>query len=187
MSRHLRALSSFAAIVAVVGLVVGASDAQQAAPASSGDVRIGYVDLQRAIFTSNAGKEARRSLDERTDKLKKELERRQEELRAVQTEFVKQSPVLSSEARAEKEREMQRRVRDLERLKQDSEDELSRRDADLSKRILGEVREVVRQIGGKGQYTLILERNAAGVLYAASGVDLTEEVIKAYNASKPGK
>ncbi|HEX7128427.1 MAG TPA: OmpH family outer membrane protein [Thermodesulfobacteriota bacterium] len=186
MSRHVRAFPSLVVLVTALALI-GAAYAEQASSATTGEVRIGYVDLQRAIFTSNAGKEARRTLDERTEKLKKEFERRQEELRAAQAEFVKQSAVLSADARAEKERELQRRLRDLERLKQDSEDELSRRDAELSKRILGEVREVVRQIGGKGNYTLILERNAAGVLYAASGVDLTEEVIKAYNASKSGK
>ncbi len=188
MRRHLRALSSLAVIAAGLALAAGSpAAAQQAAPAARDDGKIGYVDLQRAIFGSTAGKEARRALDERTDKLKKDLERKQEELRSAQSEFVKQSAVLSTEARAEKERDLQRRMRDLERLKQDSEDELNRRDAELSKRILGEVREIVRQIGGKGGYTLILERNAAGVLYAASGVDLTEEVIKVYNASKPGK
>lgn len=188
MQRHLRPLSSLAVLVtSLLAGAAGLAGAQPAAPAAMEDVRIGYVDLQRAIFSSNAGKEARRALDERTDKLKKDFERKQEDLKAAQAEFVKQSAVLSADARTEKERELQRRLRELERLKQDSEDELNRRDAELSKRILGEVREVVKQIGGKGNYTLILERNAAGVLYAASGVDLTEEVIKAYNAQKPGK
>jgi len=184
MSRHSRVLSLPAGVL--VGLLAAATaGAQPAQPAAQpDDVRIGYVDLQRAIFTSNPGREARRALEERTEKLKKDLEKRQEELRTVQTELQKQGAVLSADARSEKERDLQRRVRELERLKQDSEDELNRRDAELSKRILGEVREVVRQIGGKGNYTLILERNAAGVLYAANGVDLTEEVIKAYNASK---
>lgn len=185
MRRHLPVLSSLAALLLLAS--AGTAAAQQAAPAAPEDVKIGYVDLQRAIFTSNAGKEARRALDERTDKLKKEFDKKQEELRAIQAEFVKQSAVLSTEARTEKERDLQRRLRELERLKQDSEDELNRRDAELSKRILGEVRNVVRQIGGKGGYTLILERNAAGVLYAASHVDLTDEVIKAYNAQKSAK
>jgi len=187
MPRHFAILTLPAGLLGLAGLLVtgGAALAQQAQPAAAReDVRIGYVDLQRAIFSSNPGKEARRSLDERTDKLKKDLEKKQEELRTVKAEFDKQSAVLSPDARAEKERDLQRRLRELERLKQDSEDELNRRDQELSKRILGEVREVVRQIGGKGNYTLILERNAAGVLYAANGVDLTEEVIKAYNASK---
>jgi outer membrane protein len=187
MPRHFSALTRPAGLlVLAVPLVTGgAALAQQAQPAAAReDVRIGYVDLQRAIFSSNPGKEARRSLDERTDKLKKDLEKKQEEVRTIKAEFDKQSAILSPDARAEKERDLQRRIRELERLKQDSEDELNRRDQELSKRILGEVREVVRQIGGKGNYTLILERNAAGVLYAANGVDLTEEVIKAYNASK---
>jgi outer membrane protein len=187
MPRHFAILTLPAGLLGLAGLLVtgGAALAQQAQPAAAReDVRIGYVDLQRAIFSSNPGKEARRSLDERTDKLKKDLEKKQEELRTIKAEFDKQSAILSPDARAEKERDLQRRFRELERLKQDSEDELNRRDQELSKRILGEVREVVRQIGGKGNYTLILERNAAGVLYAANGVDLTEEVIKAYNASK---
>jgi outer membrane protein len=190
VSRVVNVLAGVVAFVAVAGDRLVAAQQPQPATTAAGardDVRIAYVDLQRAIFASNPGKEARRSLDERTDRLKKDLEKRQEEVRALQAEFQKQSALLSSEARADRERDLQRRFRDVERLKQDSEDELNRRDAELSKRILGEVREVVRQLGGKGNYTLILERNAAGVLYAANGVDLTEEVIKVYNASKSGK
>ncbi len=168
-------------------LVPGGSHAgaqQAGGQAPSDEIRIGYVDLQRAIFGSNAGKEARRTLDERTEKLKRDFERREEELRRLRAEYLKQSAVLSPDARGEKERELQIKTRELQRLQQDYEDELNRKDAELSKRILGEVREIVRQVGGKGNYTLILEKKSAGVLYAASGVDLTDEVIRAYNASK---
>jgi outer membrane protein len=171
-----------------LGIGVPPARAQHAGGATSGDeVRIGYVDLQRAIFGSNAGREARKALDERTDRLKKDFERREEELRRLRADYLRQSAVLSPEARAEKERELQVKTRELQRLQQDYEDELNRKDADLSKRILGEVREVVKQIGGKGSYTLILEKNSAGVLYAANGIDLTDEVIKAYNASSIAK
>jgi outer membrane protein len=192
MGGNRKVVASLAGVVAGVALAGGglavAQPAQApAAVAQADEVKIGYVDLQRAIFSSNPGKEARKALDERTDRLKKDLEKKQEEVRGFQAELSKQSAVLSPDARAERERDLQRRVRELERLKQDSEDELNRRDAELSKRILGEVREVVRQVGGKGSYTLILERNAAGVLYAANGVDLTDEVIRTYNASKGGK
>lgn len=193
-ARRLHAARSLAAVVPALaaGLLLGAGEvsvgAQPAgAPATAGDVRIGYVDLQRAIFSSNAGKEARKSLDERTDRLKKDFEKREEELRRLRAEYLKQSAVLSPEARSDKERELQVKGRELQRLQQDYEDELNRKDAELSKRILGEVREVVKLVGGKGNYTLILEKNSAGVLYAANGIDLTDDVIKAYNATKGAK
>ncbi|HWP35409.1 MAG TPA: OmpH family outer membrane protein [Thermodesulfobacteriota bacterium] len=182
-------LAAAAALLALgAGLPAGwvrpSAGAEPAAPPPAGEIRIGYVDLQRAIFASQAGKEARRVLDERTERLKKDFERREEELRRLRAEYLKQSAVLSPDARAEKERELQLKTRELQRLQQDYEDELNRKDAELSKRILSEVREIVRQVGGRGNYTLILEKNSAGVLYAASGVDLTDEVIRAYNASK---
>lgn len=192
-ARRSRTLGLAAIALALgVGLSLGTgaspARAQHAAGAASADeVRVGYVDIQRAIFGSNAGKEARKALDERTERLKKDFERRGEEARRLEAEYLKQSAVLSPDARVEKERELQVKRRELQRLQQDYEDELNRKDAELSKRILGEVREVVKQVGGKGNYTLILEKNSAGVLYAANGVDLTDEVIKAYNASKAAR
>src|SRR5512145_3258387 len=107
-SRLLRAavVGASAAAGLVLGLALGAgvpAGAQQAPQNAAEDVRIGYVDLQRAIFTSNPGKEARKSLDERTEKLKKEFEKKQEEVRNLQAEFMKQSAVLSPDARSEKE------------------------------------------------------------------------------------
>ncbi len=191
-ARRRAGLGLAALVLAAVGFAAGPAGAPAAAQQAGTqgppeEIKIGYVDLQRAIFGSNAGKEARRTLDERTEKLKKDFERREEELRKLRAEYLKQSAVLSPDARAEKERELQIRTRELQRLQQDYEDELNRKDAELSKRILGEVREVVRQVGGRGNYTLILEKNSAGVLYAANGIDLTDEVIRVYNASKGAK
>ena len=191
---RLTRLLGLAAIALALGvglsLGTGASPAraqQAGGGTSANEVRIGYVDIQRAIFGSNAGREARKALDERTERLKKDFERRGEEARRLEAEYLKQSAVLSPDARTEKERELQVKRRELQRLQQDYEEELNRKDAELSKRILGEVREVVKQVGGKGSYTLILEKNSAGVLYAANGIDLTDEVIKAYNASKAAR
>ena len=47
--------------------------------------------------------------------------------------------------------------------------------------VLKELEKVVTHIGEEGGYTLILEKNMPGIYFNASEVDITDEVIKAYD------
>jgi Skp family chaperone for outer membrane proteins len=43
---------------------------------------------------------------------------------------------------------------------------------------------VINVIGKKGDYFLIMERRAGGIMYYGKAVDITDEVIKAYDLTK---
>ena len=40
---------------------------------------------------------------------------------------------------------------------------------------------VVKKMGEEGKYTLILERNQAGIIYISDVLDLTDELIKIFD------
>jgi outer membrane protein len=47
--------------------------------------------------------------------------------------------------------------------------------------LLHDLEKVVSVIGEKGGYTLILDKNMPGIYFIDSDIDITEEVIKAYD------
>jgi outer membrane protein len=145
---------------------------------------IGYVDLQKALNTSISGKEARKNFSNKVKKTQNLLEAKQKELKELKDSLEKQSFILSEDARNEKEREYQNRMRDYQRLIKDSQEELKREEAEMVKKIYKELRVVVDKIGKKGNYTIIFEKNASAILYASDTVDLTDDVIKAYDEQK---
>ncbi|MDY6855193.1 MAG: OmpH family outer membrane protein [Thermodesulfobacteriota bacterium] len=147
-------------------------------------IKIGYVDMQEALNSSISGKEARREFSNRVKKTEDLLEAKQNELKELKGSFEKQSLVLSEDARKEKEKEYQNRMRDYQRLIKDSQQELKSEESEMVKKIFKELRVIIYKIGGKGDYTMIFEKNASGILYGSETADLTDELIKAYDKEK---
>jgi len=145
------------------------------------DIKIGYVDLQKALNESEAGKKAKDSFKSEVDRMEQSLERRKNEVEKLKDELEKKGLLLKAEERDSLERDYRQKLRDFERLYKDSQQELQIKDRDMTGRILEELRQVIQDMGEQGNYTVILEGNNTVVLYGAKAIDLTETVIKTYN------
>jgi outer membrane protein len=144
-------------------------------------LRIGYVDLQRALNESEAGKKAKDSFKGEVDRMEASLEKRKSEVEKLKDELEKKGLLLREEERDNLERDYRQKLRDFQRLYDDSQQELKIKDRDLTGRILEELRQVIQDMGEQGNYTVILEGNNTVVLYGAKAIDLTDTVIKTYN------
>lgn len=146
--------------------------------------KIAYVDLQKALNLSQQGSQAKQEISELVKKYEAEFKDKQQALLQKQDELQKQAALLSDSAKAEKEREYQQEVKDLQRFQSDVKEELQQRDAEHTQRILGEMNKILQQLGKQGGYSMILEKNEGAVLYAVEAVDLTDELIEAYDEGK---
>lgn len=147
------------------------------------DLKIGYVDLQKVLNESEAGKKAKEEISKKVKEYEIQVQAKQKELQAAKDELEKQALLLSDEARAKKEREYQQKLKDLQRFTKDIRDDLQMRDSDATKKILEQVLKVVREYGEKEGYTIILEKNESSMIYASESIDLTDIVLKLYNKS----
>jgi outer membrane protein len=149
-----------------------------------GELKIGVVDLQKALEMCSEGKKAKSVFSKKVEKVQAELKAKQDELDTLKGELERQGTLLSEDARADKERTYQYKLRDFQRLYKDSQEELQRQDAEMSERILKGLQGVIEKLGKQGEYNLILERSHGGVLYSSSVVDVTDQVIKMYDTSE---
>jgi outer membrane protein len=189
-------------ILVYAGLVWLAHDAIHdrawAGQASPSALKVGIVDLDRALKESAAGKQALASLKQFRDKVVKEIndKRRQKEskettLRDLQAELTSQSMVLSDAAKRDKEETYRRQVRELRkfiddsnRFIEESEREIREREAELTSRLLRDLLEVVRAVGREESFTIIFERNDRILLYVADAIDLTEKILKRFDTAR---
>ena len=148
-------------------------------------LKVGVVDLQKCIEQSNEGKRVYSSLKEKHDSMQERLNEKQKELAQMQKEIEKQSLMLSLDAKEDKQRDFERKRRDLGYLLQDMNEEMNKAEASARKKILQDVEEIVKTIAKKGDYDLILERRTAGVMFISDPLDITEKIIEAYNKAKP--
>jgi len=154
-----------------------------AAPALA-ETKIAYVDLQKALNLSKAGIEAKNEIAAQVQKYEDEFKSKQEDLQKLKEELEKQAVLLSDSAKAQKERDFQQNVKELQRFQKDVKEELQQQDADATKRILNELFEILQKLGKDSGYQMIIEKNEGAVIYADESVDLTDELIKAFDAAQ---
>ena len=162
--------------VSAMGWLVTPAPAQ--APQAS---RVGYVDLQRILARSQAGMQAREQLEKEKVGMQKQLDGHKVELDKLRDELEKKGQLLSADARRDKQDQLERKLRDAQRLAGDLEKELQKKEQTMGTKILRELEGIFTKVGKEKGYAVILERRQAGVVYGAPEVDVTEEVIKAFD------
>lgn len=153
--------------------------------AKSQTLNIAYVDVQKVLMESERGKEARNTLSKEVEKLKKTLDDKQSELQNMKDAIEKQGATITADARAEKERQYQSKLKDYQRVYNDYQGELQQKDMELTQKIFKEVEEVVKGLGDREKYTIVLEKSQ--VLFASPTIDITNKVITLYNETAKKK
>jgi outer membrane protein len=148
-------------------------------------VKIGFIDLQRAIMESQAGKSAKDRFQVEVKKVESELLKEKQEVERLKSDMDKKGMLLKAEERSNMEKELQRRVVNYQRRVNDSQQELRQREGEMTSEILRDLEKVVVEVGKNEKFTLILERSQ--VLYSDQGVDITPRVVEIYNSRTSGK
>ncbi len=148
-------------------------------------IKIGYIDLQRAISESDAGKKAKDNFQSEVKRVESDLLKEKQEIERIKAEIDKKGALLREEERSNLEREFQRRAVGYQRTMRDSQEELRQREGELTGRIFKDLQAVVVEVGKSEKFTLILERSQ--MLYSDQGIDITSRVLDIYNGRTSGK
>jgi outer membrane protein len=160
MTEHIHHLRRVAVFVALFALVSTA--------AASADLKVAYVDMQRALNESNAGKKAKNEFRSEILRLQNKLQRQQGEVQSLKDELDKKGMLMRDEERRNLQDDYTRKLRDFERAYKDSKEELQQKDNEVTGAIIRDLAYVVRNLGERSSYTVI---------------DITDQVIREYNAS----
>jgi outer membrane protein len=148
------------------------------------NIKIGSVNLVKALNESEAGKKAKTDLEFMIKSKQSSLDEKGKNIEKTKNEIAKQSSVLSADARKSKEEELEKMIRDYQRLVSDSQNEIKKKESDLTGEIIKELRGIIEKIGSDEGYTLILEGGEGQILFAKKEIDITEKVLKKHNELK---
>jgi outer membrane protein len=151
--------------------------------AFAAELKLGYIDMQRAINTSEAGKEAKEQLAARLKKYQDEINLKQDELKRLKEELEKQGAFLNDSTRAAKEKDYQQKLKEFQRFTKDAQDEMQGKDEEFTRKILEAMEKVIQEFGRKNGYTFIFVKNES-MLFVDEKADLTDEVLKLFNSNR---
>ncbi|WP_163328165.1 OmpH family outer membrane protein [Desulfurobacterium thermolithotrophum] len=138
-----------------------------------------YVNMQEIINNSNKGKQAKTILESKITKAREEIKKREKEINKLKEEL--KSPVLSAQAKTDKERQLQQKIRDLQRFRQDAQIEIANLEKQYTMEIINEVVKLINNYRKEKNIPMIVEVREAGIITADPKYDLTQTIIKLYN------
>ena len=144
---------------------------------------VGVVDLERAAKECKQGKRALSQLNLKVQKFESEMKRLQGEVQNLQKDLENTAMLLKPEARRLKERELERKVRHARERQQDGRQGLREAQRDAFDSIVRKMAKIIRTIGTKGKYALIVE--AKTTFYYPKSADITDNLIAAYDKANP--
>ncbi len=121
------------------------------------DLKIAYVDIQKAVNECNSGKDAKKAITKEVEKFQRLIVDKQKELQTLKESLEKQAPMLTPDARTTREKDYQNKLREFQRWGEDTQNELNQKRMEMERNISIGLQKVIQKVGADEGYTFILE------------------------------
>ncbi len=175
----MKILALFLTAAASLGLV-------QTVALAKAQSKYGVVDMQRVILTVNDGKTARSDLEKEIKAKEAEFLTKKKELDKMNEEWKTQAPLLSEQARFDKQKEFQEKFIALRQQEANFKNSIKQKEQQATQKIAIKVAGIVEQMAKDMKLEMVFETSTSGLLYLKTPIDLTPEVIAKYNGSESG-
>jgi len=145
--------------------------------------KVAYVNLQAVAQLSVEGKAANAKVQELTKKKQAEIADKTKALQASQQKLQTGGGVMNDQARGALEKDIDRQTRELERLQQDAQADLTELQQELQAEFQKKMFPVLQQLSVEKGLHLLLNVPSETVIWGADGLDLTLEAVKKLDAS----
>jgi outer membrane protein len=152
--------------------------------AAAEEVRIGFVDLQRAVGETEEGRKARADLKKIFDQKQKELDEQQESLKKAMDDLEKKRTLLPADKVREKETEIQGQLQKVQQTYMRHQQDLSSREQEALGKIFERMQRIITRMAMAENLTMVFDRNQGGLVFAKPHLDLTNELIRRYNGGE---
>ncbi len=151
------------------------------------ELKIGYVDLQRALLEVDDARQAKTRLQSVADDRKKKFEQEQSDLLKEKDSFEKQMSAMSPDARTQRQADLGKKAYDLGQRWEKEKADFAQKEQSEMQAIFGKIHPIIASIAQREGMTFIFEKNEAGILYAPAYLDITNELVRVYNSQKTSK
>jgi outer membrane protein len=159
----------------------------QNAPAPATDPpgnRIGVVNIQEAIMTSNEGKKESDSLQQKYGGRQNELKNLNDEVENLKKQYQAQEAKLSDDEKNNRAKAIETKTKTLQRNAEDFQNEVQQAEQEIVSRIGQKMIVVLDKYARTNGYAVIVDISnpQTPVLFANQGNIITKQLVDAYNA-----
>ncbi|MGH8801722.1 MAG: OmpH family outer membrane protein [Casimicrobiaceae bacterium] len=164
-----------AAVALLLGLVL-------VSPARADTYRIGVLHVDRILRQSDAAKAAHDRIEREFKPRDAAISKQEQALHDAQAVYARDRSTLSDDERAARERALDLQSRDVQRLREQFNEDLRARQFEELDKLKARLDKVITGYAKANHYDLILQ----DALWVGSSVDITDDIIKALDTSGSG-
>jgi Skp family chaperone for outer membrane proteins len=164
-------------IILFVLVIAGAAYAQQV-------TKIAIVNSQKAFETSLEGKKALTQLQDKDTKIKADIQKMDDSIRLLENRMNTGRLTMTNEALIALQADIEKKTTDRKRYEEDAARDAQQLSANLIQRIRVEMVAIIEALAKEKGLELVLDTATSGVVTASPTIDITDEVVKRYDATK---
>jgi len=148
-------------------------------------LKYAWVNIQLVAAHSAEGKVAAEKIKALQEQKTRELQDKNKALQANQQKLEQGGSVMSEQARAQLQAEIEKQQRDINRFSEDAQQDVQtlaeQVELDFNRKVIA----VVGKVAQQKQVHFVFNGTQSGLIWADAGLDLTAEVIQAFDAPAP--
>jgi outer membrane protein len=147
--------------------------------------KFAFINIQRVAGESTEGKASTAKVQALNQQKVAQLNDLNKKLQADQAKLQQQTSVMSDAARGQLERDIDRQQKEIQRFTQDAQEEVQQLQQDLQNGFQGRLLPVIQQVVAERGLQILFSQNDSGIVWADSALDITNDVIKRFDAAAP--
>jgi len=172
-------------LAVLAGLLAAPAVLLAQSPAPEG-IKVGVLNMNVAVSETVEGKKGLQEIQTKYQARSQDLQKQQQEIQSLQDQLQRQSATLSDDERLRLTRQLDEKQKIFKRAQEDYQSDLQEDEQDAVRRIGLKMDRIVKDYAEQNGFALVIEGGPQmPIYYAAPHVDLTEELVKRYDAAYP--
>lgn len=145
--------------------------------------KVAYIDLQRIAQNSAEGKAAATKIQALQKQKLGEIQEKNKQVEELKKKLEQGGTVLSDQARSQIEKDIDRTSRELQFMQQNAQADAEALERELNSEFQRKLNPIVEQIAKEKGLQMLFSIRDSPVVWVDTGLDLSEEVIKRFDAA----
>jgi outer membrane protein len=144
---------------------------------------VAVINIQAALTTTKDGQKAAADLEERFTPKRKDMEKKQQEIKDLQDKLQRGGNTMSQTAKDDTQRSIDQKTRSFNYDMQDAQAEYETEQRKVIDELGQKMMQIIDRYAVANGYALVLDvsNQNTPVLYASTGIDITKEIIDLYD------
>jgi outer membrane protein len=159
--------------------------AAASAAAKATGTKVGTINIEQAIFTSNEGRKDFEALSKKFEPKQTELKGLADEIDSLKKQLSAQQDKLNDESRDKLVKQIESKQKSFDRATQDAQEDFQGQQGEIGNKILTKMAPLIVKYSTDNGYGMILDTSQqwprGPVIWYGPAVDITQPIVEAYN------